>query len=433
MSLFRSEALQHHQQRYYGAIVLRSPQVFVWLSMAVLCFAVLLLCLMIWGQYTRRASLSGYVIPEGGVLRVYSPLAGRVAALHVREGQEVQKGHVLLTVLDERYREQGPETRGAVASQIESRQRSLRAVVVEQKELYQRTRLGLQSRIQALERELLQLQEEQRTLLQRLELTKGMEQRFRDLHAQNFASMIQLQERTEAVTEVRYRVQMNERSQTGIARELHSLQTELDVLPMRERTQLAEFERGLQGAEQELIETQARRELVVRAPRAGRVTGVNIKMGAGVDPERPLLTLVPRDQDETKLEVNLFAPSKDAGFIKPGQPVRIRYHAYPYQKFGHYDGVVQEVSGTPLLPAELPYPVASKPEALSLLAALPTLPATDPLYRVRIRLQTPYVMAYGQRQDLQTGMQLEADVMLDTRSLLEWIFEPLLSVRGKYF
>jgi membrane fusion protein len=42
-------------------------------------------------------------------------------------------------------------------------------------------------------------------------------------------------------------------------------------------------------------------------------------------------------------------------------------------------------------------------------------------------------MAYGEKQALQTGMQVEADVMLDTRSLLEWIFEPLLSVRGKYF
>ena len=77
MSLFRQEALQQQQQRYYGAIVLRSPQVFVWLSVAVLCIAVLLMSLLIWGQYTRRASLSGFVIPEGGVLRVYSPLAGR--------------------------------------------------------------------------------------------------------------------------------------------------------------------------------------------------------------------------------------------------------------------------------------------------------------------------------------------------------------------
>jgi membrane fusion protein len=83
MPLFRQEALQQQQQRYYGAIVLRSPQVFVWLSLAVLCLAVLLMSLLIWGQYTRRVSLSGFVIPEGGVLRVYSPLAGRVAALHV--------------------------------------------------------------------------------------------------------------------------------------------------------------------------------------------------------------------------------------------------------------------------------------------------------------------------------------------------------------
>jgi hypothetical protein len=53
MSLFRQEAIRQQQQRYYGAIVLRSPQVFVWLSVAVLCIAVLLMSLLIWGQYVR--------------------------------------------------------------------------------------------------------------------------------------------------------------------------------------------------------------------------------------------------------------------------------------------------------------------------------------------------------------------------------------------
>lgn len=433
MSLFRQEALQQQQQRYFGAIVLRSPQVFVWLSVAVLCIAVLLMSLLIWGQYTRRASLSGFVIPEGGVLRVYSPLAGRVASLHVHEGQEVQAGHALLTVLDERYREQGPESRTAVATQIESRQRNLRAVLSEQKQLYQRTSTGLQTRIQALEREQMQLQQEQRALQQRLELASVMEQRFRELRAQDFVSVVQLQEKTEAASELRYRVQLNERNQTSIARELQTLQTELEVLPMRERTQLSELERNLQGAQQELIETQSKREMVVRAPTAGRVTGMSAKLGAGVDPERPLMTFVPLDADKAALEVHLFAPSKDAGFIRPGQSVRIRYQAYPYQKFGHYDGVVQEVSGSPMLPAELPYPVAAKSEGLSLLAGLPAMPNTDPMFRIRIRPQNNYVMAYGQKQALQPGMQVEADVMLDTRSLLEWIFEPLLSVRGKYF
>lgn len=433
MPLFRKAALQQQKQRYYGAIVLRNPQVFAWLSVAVLCFVILLVSLLIWGEYTRRASLSGYVIPEGGVLRVYSPLAGRVGALHVHEGQEVQAGHALLTVLDERYREKGPESRSAVVTQIESRQRSLRSVVSEQKQLYQRTRTGLETRIHALEQELIQLQQEQRTLQQRLELAQAMEQRFRDLRAQDFVSVVQLQEKTEAAAELRYRVQLTERNQSTITRELQSLQTELEVLPMREHTQVSELERNLQGAQQELIETQSKRELVVPAPTSGRVTGLSAKLGAGVDPERPLMTVVPSDSDKSALEVHLFAQSKDAGFIRPGQLVRIRYQAYPYQKFGHYDGVVQEVSGSPMLPTELPYPVATKSDGLSLLAGLPAMPSSDPMYRIRIRPQMPYVMAYGQKQALQTGMQVEADVMLDTRTLLEWIFEPLLSVRGKYF
>jgi membrane fusion protein len=46
-------------------------------------------------------------------------------------------------------------------------------------------------------------------------------------------------------------------------------------------------------------------------------------------------------------------------------------------------------------------------------------------------LERQSVQAYGQAQPLAAGMQLEADVLLDRRRLIEWIFEPLLSVTGR--
>jgi len=38
---------------------------------------------------------------------------------------------------------------------------------------------------------------------------------------------------------------------------------------------------------------------------------------------------------------------------------------------------------------------------------------------------------YGNQQQITAGMQLEADVMQERRRLHEWIFEPLISLRGK--
>ncbi len=53
------------------------------------------------------------------------------------------------------------------------------------------------------------------------------------------------------------------------------------------------------------------------------------------------------------------------------------------------------------------------------------------MYRITVALDRQSVRAYGEEQPLAAGMQLEADVLLDRRRLIEWIFEPVLSVTGR--
>lgn len=433
MNLFRTEAHAAQQQKHLGSIVVRSPLVFWLLTLAVLLFSVLIMALFAWGEYTRRSTLSGYVLPGAGVVRVHSPSSGRVSDVRVVEGQRVVAGERLLTVVDERHREDGGEARAAEQRLIQARQSSLRMVQTQQRELFALTRTGLRDRLLALRRELEQLVTEQKNFLKRLELAQTTEQRFRELRGQGFVSESQLQEKIEAVSEQVSRMQAQARGQIAIEREIANTQTELAVLPMREQTQLAELARSLSVAEQELIEAQARREVVVTAPQAGIVSGLTAKPGNAVAPEHSLLTLIPDSSAGSTLEAHLFAQSKDAGFVRKGQTVLIRYQAFPYQKFGHYKGSVVEISKTPLSPAELIYPVAKRVEISSLIPAIPSLSPSDPMYRIRVTLERQTAIAYGVAQSLQPGMQLEADIMLDTRTLLEWVFEPLYSLRGKYF
>ena len=50
---------------------------------------------------------------------------------------------------------------------------------------------------------------------------------------------------------------------------------------------------------------------------------------------------------------------------------------------------------------------------------------TEPVFRVRVRLSQNAVSAYGEQMPLQPGMLLAADVIVDKRSLLEWLLDPL--------
>jgi membrane fusion protein len=426
----------------YGEIVMRSEWISWVLTAGVFLFTLGMMVLIFYGEYTRRAGLSGYLIPMAGVVRIHSSQAGNAAIVHVKEGDVVKAGQPLVTVVDERLDAQGREARGRGTAQIQARQVNFASVIAQQKNLYIEANQGLTRRIAAITEEMAQLKNEQRTQASRIALSKATHKRWVELLTKNYVSENAVQEKLEIVTDQEAKLQTMERGYTSLRRELETMQAELAALPMRERTQIAELERGVTTAEQELIEMQTRRELVVTAPQAGRVSGLTVKPSQIVNPERPLMMLLPlakaKKGKEGELEAHLFAQSKDAGFVRAGQEVLLRYSAYPYQKFGHYKGTVVEVSATPLLPAELPFPVSAKaePSALASLAGLGALASglgNDPVFRIRVQLGSQSAKAYGVQQALQSGMQLEADVMLDRRTIFEWIMEPLYALNGKYF
>jgi membrane fusion protein len=113
---------------------------------------------------------------------------------------------------------------------------------------------------------------------------------------------------------------------------------------------------------------------------------------------------------DSPLEAELYAPTRASGFIHEGQDVRLMYQAFPHEKFGTGEGVVTSVSRTVLAPAEV---------------AIPGLQVSEPVFRIRVRMKSDTVAAYGRRVPLQPGMLLNADVVIDRRSLLEWLLDPL--------
>lgn len=158
MTLFRSEVLQAQGGRHLGTIRIGSHWVSWALAAGGLCWVALLLALLVFGEYTRRAAVSGYLVPDTGVVRVHSPIAGRLKALHVHEGQAVAAGAPLAVVMDERVVSDGGEVRAATLRQIEAREASLRRSMEQQIALFARMRKGLERRIEALAQELDQLQ-----------------------------------------------------------------------------------------------------------------------------------------------------------------------------------------------------------------------------------------------------------------------------------
>jgi len=53
----------------------------------------------------------------------------------------------------------------------------------------------------------------------------------------------------------------------------------------------------------------------------------------------------------------------------------------------------------------------------------------EPFYKVTVALDRPDIDAYGESMPLQPGMLLKADIILERRSLMDWLLTPLLGTR----
>ncbi|HET7793844.1 MAG TPA: HlyD family efflux transporter periplasmic adaptor subunit [Rhizobacter sp.] len=412
-SLFRPEVIEGRRQSWLGSIQLIRPLSFTVLTTFALTTAIAVVSYLSYGEYTRKARVSGYLVPDRGVIRLVTPQPATVVERPVMEGQAVRQGDVLFVLSLERATLSG-DTQAAVQQSLTARQRSLQASSQQQTQLQQAQSVALQRRIIDMRRELTQMGAEADLQRERLALAQQAQTRLESLRNENFVSSAAVQAKSEEVLAVRAQLQGLERQAAAQQREISNLEAELRELPLRSQAQLGEIDRDLAVIAQRSAENEAATRIVIRAPQDGVVTALLAERGQAVTPATALASLVPSD---ARLQAHLFAPSSAVGFVASNQQVLLRYQAYPYQKFGHQAGHVVQVSRTPLQATEL--------------ASLALPGGSEPLYRITVALDQQTVQAYGQAQTLAPGMQLDADVLLDRRRLIEWIFEPVLSIAGR--
>lgn len=415
-NLFRPEVLDNRQRDWLGSIQLIRPASLALLTAFVVAVAVAVAVFLVLGQYTRKARVTGYLVPDRGVIRLVAPQTATVVESHVAEGRAVHRGDVLF-VLSVGQATLSGDTQAAVQRSLAARQQSLQGAARQRGELERAQLASIDRQLADMNRELASLASEADLQRQRLTLAQQAQARLESLRADNFVSAAQVQTKAEDILGLKAGLQSLDRQRAAQLREIAALESQRRELPLRSQEQQGEIVRDLAALAQQSAENEARQRIAIRAPQDGLVTGVMAEPGQSVSSAVALASLLPAD---ARLQAHLFAPSSAVGFVRTNQPVLLRYQAFPYQKFGSQAGEVAQVSRSPLQATELAglqLPGASN--------------VAEPLYRITVTLDQQTVTAYGQAQPLAPGMQLEADVMLDRRRLIEWIFEPVLGLVGR--
>jgi membrane fusion protein len=413
--LFRREALENVGVRTYGTVILARPlSATVLTSISVLLAAGVVLFFALCG-YTRKAQVPGVILPNRGVVRVVPSQTGVVGERRVREGQSVKAGDVLFILTSER----ASATRGAAESTIsglmQARRISLQTELAQQQQQSTQRMAAAKRRIADLSTEMGRIDDQRVLQARRVSLAEESVKRNADLQAANFISAAALQDRTAELLDQQQRMGDLIRANAATARDLAGVQADLRDLVLQAQRDQQVAQRSIAAIDQDITENEARRQVYVRAPQDGVVTGITAGPGQTVIANQTLATVLPTDAD---LVAELYVPSRSAGFIRPGMEVMLRYQAYSYQKFGHQQGRVRDVSDMALRLDELPLPIASANPG-------------EPFYRVRVDLNRQTVQAYGTAQPLRPGMALEASVLLERRKLYEWVLDPLYSISGR--
>lgn len=412
---YRQQALDFRRNKQYGTVLLARPLSHRMMTvMAALIGAGLLVFLATFST-TRKAHCQGVLLPDIGVLRVQPGQAGIVVEQRAREGQYVRKGAVLFVLNAERSTGLAGSTELAVSQLLQTRRDSFSRELAESAQHLRQRSAAVQQRHDDLRNEAARLGDQVGLQQQRVTLAEQAYGRYRELQATNYISAAQLQEKQGELLDQRQRLADLQRLQMGKQRELASARDELLELRAQGERDAHALQRNVAALEQDLAENHARREIVVRAPQDGVVTAIMANPGQAVAANAVLAAVLP---DGAQLEAEIYAPSRSVGFVKPGMQVLLRYHAYPYQKFGQHAAIVRDVTHTSVAPDELPDGVAAGGR-------------TEPMYRIRLKLSRQSVQAYGKHVPLKSGMLLDASIMLERRRLFEWVLEPLFSISGR--
>lgn len=410
--LFRDEVFDAKRDTWLGQIVLIRPISFAFLTIGTVALAATVLVFLFWGEYTRKAKVSGYIVPSQGLIKIVPQQTGVIAELRVKEGQFVQKGEVLALLNSERATSGGGVQEG-FGKQIALRRESLLNDRKKIDALYAQQTRALTDRIANQRTELAQVESGYKLQQERIRLADLMLDKQRLLHAENFISDLALQQKEQDRLSELSALENLKRSRTGILRDIDTVASDLKMLPVKQENEISALERNLATLEQDRIENESRREIQLTAPQAGIVTAIAADPGKLAVAGQPLLNLIPQGAG---LQADVYVPSRSAGFIRAGSKALLQYQAYPYQKFGSHEGKITKISRTAVASNELPFPAQQG----------------ELFYVATVELAKQTVTAYGKEERLQSGMLVDCSILLDRRTLFEWVFEPLYSISGKW-
>ncbi|AAZ37294.1 HlyD family efflux transporter periplasmic adaptor subunit [Pseudomonas savastanoi pv. phaseolicola] len=386
-----------------------APRIFMWAIMAFAALALLWACL---GKIYVVATASGKIIPSGKTKTIQSSETAVVKAIHVRDGQSVKAGQLLLE-LDSKSADAdvGRVRSDLLAARIDSARAAAMLDAINQRKP-PRDLTGTivdadPMHVLAAERWLQGQYQEYRSSLDLVDAE--IQQRQADIQAARI-QVTSLQKTLPIATKLasdyenllkkqyiaRHAYLEKEQARLDLERQLSVQQASV----LQSTAARQEAERRREG-----VVAQTRRAMLDLLQQADqKIASFNqdltkARYQEDLTPAQPLMVLVP---DGQPVEVEAMLENKDVGFVRAGQPVTVKVETFTFTKYGTIDGEVISVSND-----------AIEDEKRGL------------IYSSKIRLNSDTLNVNCVDIKLSPGMAVTAEVKTNKRRVIEYFLSPL--------
>jgi hemolysin D len=399
---------------------------------AVVGFLTIALAWAVIGRVDMVASAQGKLIPRGRVKLVQAADYGVVRAIHVQEGQSVRKGQALVELSPTVTSAEVEQARQALRSaEIDvARTRALVGYALDRKAVFvapteadpatvRLQRALVSARVREHEAAKAALRDEARQhsgddgmvaaeiakLQAQIPLAEEQLRGMETLAAKGYASRMKVSELRREVIGMRQDLVIRHReqskagaAQSAVAEQIAKLDGEfaretLDALTEAEATRRLrseELKKALEKSSQTVL--RASDDGLVQQLQANTIGGV-------VKPADPLMVVVPRGEE---LVVEVMVLNRDAGFVRTGQKVEVKFEAYPFTRYGVVEGRLDQISRD-----------AVENEKLG------------PVYPARVRLERAWIKIDGRKIPLEPGLAATAEIRTGDRRIIEYLLSPL--------
>lgn len=413
-----------------------------------LVIAVLALAALAWGWFGRMEVVttgSGKVIPSGRVKLVQAVEAGVVQAIHVRDGQVVAAGDLLISFDSTQI----AADRAHVAHELELARLEVAkltalalapdapeahytpppgvvadpGIIARHLALLKARGAEFAARRAKLAADVSRRQAESQSVEAGIARLEGalplLERRVaarQSLVATQAAAEMALLELRQTLIEQRGDLAVQRARLVEMRAGVVSAQRDLEQAVAEQQRQihgdLAEAERRQAQLAQDLVKLDQRlKQTRLTAPEAGVVQqSVLHTVGGVVTPAQTLLAIVP---EGAPLEVEAMIPNKDIGFVHAGQPCQVKLETFLFTRYGTIPCTVASLSGD-----AIDDPRAPRGEG-------------GPAYAARVTLARETMAIDGRTVRLTPGMSASVEVRIGERRLIDYIFAPVLKTTSE--